>query len=380
MIEQELVSLNKSKDEFFKPLISKWNDTDYIRVQSPKPSIHKIVQFAKGLDYVKIGIIGDPHTGKTTLSIFLAHMLHKMALGELGITYQVKVFGRDELLNFKRTMNNLPAANYILVFDDISFLESDATPEQLNEIKAGETMIRHFKDKQDVKIIQIDNYHYTKAHNKYLRQSHFKVFTAVGSSEVDNINTITQNRYGRLITQFEKLQGEMWGSQTFSFKVGRSKKDFIYKYRDPFIPVLFWDGANLRLIVTPTREFIDKACAICSTAQKIEDKDFSLDSFKQALIDRYGETIARSAIKIKMREIGLNAYSPEVTRAVNNISKMMNEKNFDIFQLGLKFDLKLRNKVYNLDFDKILESTNKEPKKPDPEKVSDKHIGEIVAW
>src|SRR5689334_16758037 len=126
MIERELILLNKGVEEVFKPNTVKWNGADMIRLQTPKVAIHQIIQHMKRLDYVKIGIIGDPHTGKTTVAKFLAHFLHVMAKGELNINYQVKIFGRDELLNFKRTMNNLPTANYILIFDDISFLEHEA--------------------------------------------------------------------------------------------------------------------------------------------------------------------------------------------------------------------------------------------------------------
>ena len=381
MIEQELVSINKNKEEFYKPITTKWKDVEIIRLQTPKTAIHQIVQHMKRLDYVKLGIIGEPHTGKTTLAKFIAHFLHLMALGELGINYQVKIFGREELLNFKRTMNNLPTANYILIFDDISFLEQEATPEQLSEIKAGETMIRHFKDKQDVKIVQIDNYHYTKGHNKYLRQSHFKFFTGVGSSEGDNINAITKGRSNFTIEKFEKLQSEMYSTGKFSFTIGRNKRPFIYQYRDPFIPVLFWDSSNLRFIVTPTREWMDRACSICATAEGSHDEDFNLDSFKQALIDRYTEPIAKNAVKIKMREMGLNTYRPELSRAVDNISKMMSEKNFDILQLGLKFDLKLTKQVRRHEFDKLFESaTEKEPKTVNTEIPSNNHIGKQIPW
>lgn len=380
MIEQELVSLSTTKEEFFKPMTTKWKGTEIIRLQTPKTAINQIVQFMKRLDYVKIGIIGEPHTGKTTEAKFIAHFLHVMALGELGINYVVKLFTREELLNFKKTMNNLPTANYILLFDDISFLEKEATPQQLSEIKMGETMIRHFKDKQDVKIVQIDNYHYTKGHNKYLRQSHFKIFTGVGSEEEDNINTITKGRYHHLVTQFQKIQSEMYSTGKFSFTLGKNRRVFSYVYRDPFIPSLFWDGANLRFIITPSREWMDRGCAICATAEGSKDADFSLDKFKIILDERFTEAIAKNAVKIKMRELGLNTYRPELTRAVNNITKMMSEKNFDIFDLGLKYGLKLTKEVRKNDYDKLLEDVNAEPKKINSDTINDKYIGEQVPF
>uniref|UniRef100_A0AAT9J747 ORF13 n=1 Tax=Nitrosopumilaceae spindle-shaped virus TaxID=3065433 RepID=A0AAT9J747_9VIRU len=377
-IEQKVITIGGQKEEFFKPITTKWKGIEMIRNQTPKTAIHSIAQYAKRLDYVKIGIVGDPHTGKTTLAKFLAHFLHLMCLDLLGITYVVKIFTRDELLSFKKTIEALPAANYIFIFDDVSWIEKEGTPQQINELKAGESMIRHFKDKKDVKIIQIDNYHYTKAENKYLRQSHFKIFTAIGSEEEDNINSITKNSNPFIISQFAKLQTEMYSQGTFTFLIGKNRRNFTMRYRDPFIPVLFWDGRSLRFIVTPEREWMDRGCAICSMAEGAKDENFSLDKFKQDLDARYGEIIAKNAIKIKMKELGLNTYRPELTRAVNKISKTMTEQNFDLLALGQIYGLKLTPPPKRIKLDKLIEQEKDKNKNLDS--FSDKNIVQVIPW
>lgn len=63
-IEQKVIQIGNQREEFYKPITTKWKQIEIIRNQTPKTMIHQIVQYAKRLDYVKIGIIGDPHTGK----------------------------------------------------------------------------------------------------------------------------------------------------------------------------------------------------------------------------------------------------------------------------------------------------------------------------
>ena len=97
MIQTEEVIIedeNKEKKNF-KPIETKWKGEKMIRVHSIKATIREILQVAKALDVVKIGIIGDPSTGKTTLAMTLGHLIHVMSmLPEFGeIPFAFRVFG-----------------------------------------------------------------------------------------------------------------------------------------------------------------------------------------------------------------------------------------------------------------------------------------------
>lgn len=384
MIERQILTLSDKPKEAIIPTITTWKGSKMIRVHSFLSAMHEIVKYAEKLDYIKIGIIGDQHTGKTTLAKSMAHVIHRMAEKDLKIQFQVKVFTRDDLLNFRATLSNLNPANYILIFDDISFLH-EASPKQLQEIKSAVTMIRHMEGGQDVKIIEIDDYHYTKGHDKYLRQSHFKIFTSIGSEETQNVISMTNPKYARKITSFQQMQAGQLSTGFFQFNIGIKGKPFVYKYRDPFIPVLFWNTSNLRYIVAPTREWIDRACSICAVAEGNKNTDFDLDKFKIAFDEKHGPGVAKQAVKLKMFSLGLNTYKTTLMRAMYELNKIMAEKNFNIMTLGQKYNLDISKPAFTKDFARLIQQTETKQEKLHLEEktdktVEDKHVGQIVEW
>ena len=377
MIERQILELQTQRKEDVIPITTTWKDAKMIRTHSFLAAIHEIVKYIEKLDYVKIGIIGDQHSGKTTLAKAIAHVVHKMAEKDLKLTFQVKVFTRQELLNFKETLANLNPANYVMIFDDISFLH-EATPKQLAEIKSAVTMIRHMEGGQDVKIVEIDDYHYTKGHDKYLRQSHFKFFTSVGSEETQNVISMTNPKYTNRITKFQVMHSTLLNTGFFKFNLSKKGEPFVYKYRDPFIPCLFWNTSNLRIIVTPTREWMDRACSICAIAEKKKDYDFDMDKFKMQFDDKHGTT-AKTAVKMKMALLGMSVYSPNVMRAFYELNRMMQEYNFDIRELAEKYDLKLSKRTCTQDFERLLQNKEEKPKE-EKELPPDTQMGKVVEW
>lgn len=380
MIERQILSTISKEKESFAPTITTWNGVKMIRVHSFLAAIHEIIQYIDKLDYVKIGIVGDQHSGKTTLAEAMAHALHKMSEKDLKIPFQVKMFTRKELLNFKMTMANLTPANYILIFDDISFLH-EASPKQLQEIKSATTMIRHMEGGQDVKIVEIDDYHYTKGHDKYLRQSHFKFFTSIGSEEAANVISMTNAKYASRIAKFQTMHSNLLASGTFKFNIGDKDKPFVYGYRDPFIPVMFWNTTSLRVIITPTRKWMDKACSICSLATGTKDNNFDLSKFKSQFDEKHGIGITKNAIKLKMFSLGLNAYKGTLMRAMYELNKMMAEYNFDISELGAMYNLEPSKPTFTKDFARLLQLKDDKEEKPKKESnTPSKNIGKVIEW
>jgi molybdopterin-guanine dinucleotide biosynthesis protein len=391
LIERQIIQEVDPSQQAKIPTITTWKGVKMIRVHSFLASVHEIIKYIEKLDYVKLGIIGNQNTGKTTLAKDIGHAIHKLAEKELGLTFQVKVFTRKELLNFSTTLANLTPANYIMIFDDISFLH-EATPKQLMEIKSAVTMIRHMKGGQDVKIVEIDDYHYTKGHDKYLRQSHFKYYTSIGSEEVQNVASMTNPKFVNRIGKFQQMQSNLLNTGYFKITLQRGKPPFVYKYRDPFIPNLFWNGNNLRLVVTPTWEWMDRQCAICAVAGGNKTTDFDLGKFKKLFDEKHRESIAKIVIRLKMFSLGLNTYKPTVMRALYELNKTMQEANFDIKELANMYGLEPSKPTFTRDFARLLQSSQKEiekvdseNEKDDPEEKSQEHLsirpqGSIVEW
>ena len=227
---------------------------------------------SKGLDVAKLGVIGEESTGKTTLAEMWCHLLHLYALKVYNIPFAVRMFGEEEFLNFKQTLASLEPTNHILYFRDLSFLQDKKA---LGNVKQAVTKIRHLPGGQDVKIILVYDYHYTLGLDKYLRQSHFKIFTSAGSSEAENIEKIFGNKQKSKIAEYQRLFNEMITKHKATFRIG-PKSFFSYSQWNPFGIVLLWNGARARFIVSPSRPWIDKLCNTCTAGAQGVKSEMSI--------------------------------------------------------------------------------------------------------
>ena len=94
------------------PVVIPWKDAKMIRNHSIRATVKEILQVSKSLDVVKIGIIGNQGTGKSTLSQTLAHLIHKMS----DVPFSIRIFDKKSLLDFENTLKSLSPANYVLIF------------------------------------------------------------------------------------------------------------------------------------------------------------------------------------------------------------------------------------------------------------------------
>lgn len=265
------------------PTVIKWKGENMIRSHSVKATIREIVHvIEQSLDLVSINIIGNQSTGKTELALLLAHLIHQIS----KLPFSVRLFGKDDLLNFADTLKSLKPTNYVLIFDDLSFLKANASNKQIEMVKQATTEIRHLPGGQDVKIIIIKISHYTLALDKYLRQNDYSYFTTVGSSEMDNMEKIVTTRYMGRVREFKKLFISAITRKKFSIKLG-TKGGLTYSYKNPFIPVLFWNNDSLRLIVSPKRQWVDPICSTCEEFTSKEHFESEVDIEK--LIDDSGQ-------------------------------------------------------------------------------------------
>lgn len=318
-------------------------------------------------DVVKIGIVGLEGTGKTTMANAIGHAVHKIMKDTYKIPFAVKVFYEEDLLNFKETLKSLSPTNYVLIFDDVSFMEGSANKMQISAVKQAVTKIRHLEGGQDVKIILINNYHYTLGLDKYLRQSDFKYFTTVGSSEIENMEKIVKSENMRKVHQFVRMIDEGLKKNYWRYQL-TPKEYFKYDWQDPFIPALFYDNISVRHIISPRREFIDPVCSICSNAAGVRHSEVPIGDFIKDGSGKFGGHVLKSAVKLKLFENGLNTYGKTYTQCKRWLDQALANKIITFEDIMLHYDMKLTKTRIDKQFLKLVDEGDKLKKIDDSSK------------
>ena len=311
-VRTKTIQLGSTKERHV-PVVIKWKGVPMIRNQSFYAAVDDIINWSETLDVTRIGLIGDPHSGKSTLAEAIAHSIHSRSK---KIPYAIRIFGKNDLLNFEATLKTLQPANYVLVFDDVSFLGAVANKQQIEMVKQASTEIRHLPGGQDVKIIAIMNYHYTLGLDKYLRMADFRFFLTVGSSETENMEAIAGSKYNKLIEDFKRMRKQAVKLKYWAVPI--TAKEFLtYKYREPFIPVLFFDDSDMRLIVTPSRQWIDPICSKCTEAKgNLLQSGVPLDQFNNEAEAKFTKGNWVAAIKLHLFTNGMTVYGKNVVQAL----------------------------------------------------------------
>jgi len=340
MVELETVQRNRKADGKSDqlPKIIKWKNINMIRQESFIAAVKDIVRWCEVKDVTKVGLVGEEDSGKSAMAEAIAHTIHK----ESKFEWVVKKFYEEELMNFRETIKSLTPANHILIFDDVSFLDAKHNKKAISQVKEAVTKIRHLEGGQNVKIVLIYNYHYTKGLDKYLRQAHFRFFTTIGSEEEDNMEDIVGVRNLGLIKAFQKSlqQGVMKGYFP-SPKQMKNNKHFFYKYRDPFIPVLFWNNITLRMIISPLRAWLQPICSTCTDANKVNN-NIDVGAFWKEFLDTYPKN-AIGAVKHLLKEQGINTFSKNFTQAKRFLDRSLETKVMNIEDIAVAAGLTITN-------------------------------------
>lgn len=319
------------------PVITEWQNEKFIRSQSLKAAVKEILNLSESLDFCKINIIGPSGTGKSTLALSLAHILHMTS----ELPFAVKVFNRDNLLNMEATLKTLTATNWILLFDDLSFLGATANKKQIEIVKRAFSEVRHLEGAADVKIIAILNFHYSYGLDKFLRQSNFTFYTQVAGEESDNMLKVLGSKNQSKIEHFQQISQQAIMKKKWAVKLGNKKGNwFIYKYRQPFSPALFYNSISLREVIFPKREWIDPLCSVC-TSQNIplKDKDgniirINIDDFAKQMKSKFGEQIGRNAVRIVLSQNGIDVWPKRVKQAMKFIDQYLLNKEVNLQQIA----------------------------------------------
>jgi len=347
------ISYEKFKPADFKqnsraPLTIEWKNTRMIRNHSIRACVREILNVNRGIDVVKINLIGTPSTGKTTLAKTLGHLIHTLS----DVPYIVKMFNREDLMDMENTIKKLQPINHVLIFDDVSWLSAGNNKQKLDQIQKTFTEIRHLEGGQDIKVIIIFNFHYNLSIPKHLRQADFFIYTSIGSSELENTQKLVGNKNTAKLLDFRRVYQESISTgsaatptnsevpATFSFRLmGRGNNKFTYTWRKPFAPALFWNNDSLRPIIFPAREWIDKICHVCSeVTEKSEEAQKDVKRFKSEGSTLFGKGTFKQAIRIKFMIQGIYTYPKHVRQAMIWIEKYMSHKAFNYEDLLTEFN------------------------------------------
>lgn len=309
-----------------KATIQEWKGVRMVRRHSFLICIEEIVQRASINDVVKVGIVGQMGSGKTTLARAIAHAFHGRMRQKHGTPFAVRVLSKKELLNLDRTLRGLPTANYVLIFDDVSFLEAGQGGGQkdLAKVKQTLTTIRHRE--RDVKFLLVYNYHYGRGLDKFLRQTDYTFYTTVGDEEDDILAERHRNgRTSERVEEFRRRVSTAMMHGTWTVPAGRDSKH-VYKYRDPWIPVLYVpSGGRLRHIIGPTREWLAPRCVTCSVSEPTVN-EIAAAPFLAAAEKHLGKRNVDTALKLLLYENGIDVYSRGVINARRAIQEALTTK------------------------------------------------------
>lgn len=324
----------KSKKLSVAPLTVEWNNAQMVRSHSIKAVVREILNISKSTGAVQVNLVGLPGQGKSTLAETIAHLVHKMS----DAPFTVKKWTRQELLNMQDSVNKLEPANHVLIYDDVSWLQTGKTPkEQIEEVTKTMTEIRHIKG-VDVQIISILNFHYSYAIPKALRNSQFWVYLSIGSSELDNVLKLVGAKNTIKVNEFRRAHSQAQNLHKFSYKYG--KYTHHYQYKKPFVPALFWNGDTLRHIVFPSRQWIDLLCSNCTVGEIDAKADpEELSKMKDEALKKFGIGVIRQALRQKLLQMGVNCYSPRMTQCMRYFEQYLARKQFTPQELADSFGL-----------------------------------------
>lgn len=328
--------VDKQSSDRAKPVVTKWKGTSMVRNHSFLATVREIINFSAEIDVCRIGLIGSMHSGKSTLSQSIAHAIHKHA----ELPYKIKVLYKEDLLNFEQTLLGLEPVNYIMIFDDVSFMGATANKKQIEMVKSAVTTIRHLDGGRDVKVIVMMNYHYSMGLDKYLRSADFKYVTTVDSSENENMINMFGKKYTDKILDFKKYRHMAITKKYWLMKIAKNGEPFKYDYRKPFIPVMFWNENSLRFVVSPTRQWQDPICSKCSeatTSGELES-DVPIAQFCDESEAKWDKQTWLASIKLNMYVEGMTVYNPKIISCLKYINKCREKKMITLEAIAAHYD------------------------------------------
>lgn len=343
LVERIIKRSDSSSKNKGTPTIIKWKGVNMVASQSIRVVAQELINMSANQDFISVNLIGKQGTGKTELMKTLSHLIHEGA----KVPYQINYFGKKEILDLEETVTNLSPTNQIILLDDIAFLKGvkGVTSRDLDRVQEVLSRIRHLPSGEDVKIIVMKSFQYTKSLSPFLRQNDATFISSVDDSEISNLEDLLGKKYHLKINLLKNLRKQAnIGNDTnshFNYPLGIKGKFLKYKSRDPFLPFLYSNQLTCRIVVSPLRTWIQPICNVCTPTKDKTELKSNLKEFIDDFTKKFGgKDIAKSAIRIKLIQHGMNCYSPRVVQATKYLDRYLKERLIDLEELALAFDLK----------------------------------------
>ena len=243
--------------------ITTWKGVRLVRDQAFLPIITSIAEFSKTHSFVKIGIVGQSASGKSTLAQAITHALHVYYMKKYGEKFSAECFyypWMGDGYNFSILKPN----SCIVTVDDFNCIEEVFK----NKMEKFESIIRAIRrSNPSMRVVFICTYFDTDDLDEYHLQENFRFFIDRDYGGLEQL----QRFCGRELEE-STLFTEMHLTAVRKGKWRTKMKNgmvFYYKYRKPFVPCLFWNGQELKNVVTPRRQFMDEECNICKHWEKM---------------------------------------------------------------------------------------------------------------
>lgn len=201
--------------------------------------------------YTGILLIGKSGSGKTTLTQTLVHRLHQK------YQYSVKWFEKKDIQNFVAIVKKLPKVPTIIVFQDASYALNGLGDDEINEIASQLTFIRHNTASRIIVMIQI---HYSKAIEKFFRDTDITICTSITDNERTNIKALFGEHNSGKVDQFIRQYHDQKFKKHFAINTSTwTKEGYNYVTNDPFRISLVSSIGSCHSLLYP-KEF----CQLCA--------------------------------------------------------------------------------------------------------------------
>lgn len=240
----------------------------------------QIINVNRKTIYTPINLIGLPGFGKTTGTHQLVFELKKHEP-----SYIVLWFQKDDLKRIDKILKGLPKyQNYILVFDDVSYLLDEVSPDERSRILHELTIVRETLDpeRKRARCILMLDFHYSYAVPKAFRQANFSIQFSITDEERHNYlkrvgySKYTQRKIARFVNLFERA----FLGDSFTMRL-KSGKELTYQTDHPYRPALVFVFSKVRFWLY--HEVQDVA-----TGPKWKKQDAPDMDFWTQLIKKYG--------------------------------------------------------------------------------------------
>ena len=261
---------------------TRWLDTNTARSHTLGTKLQDVIEDQLGNEVTTISIRGREGTGKTTLARDIAHILHerlaairydpakhddyvKKHIKRIQDGYIVRLLQAEDLLNFRETLEAMPPRNRILIFDDLSYVD------KLKNMKAEATKVRHIVGK-DVKVILIYLFHYSRALDKFLRDTLCIYQTSISGEEVENLKDAFKGhkRNANLVNRFMKHYFQFRKQRHITLNLARQTDTPVmvrYQYSNPYRLGMYYNGQTASYFVFPGTDRLGvDACTVCNHA------------------------------------------------------------------------------------------------------------------